>query len=43
VDKRDTATAAISAMCVMNGVSILRVHDVKMTVQAVRMAEAILL
>ncbi len=43
VDKRDTVTAAISVMCVMNGVSILRVHDVKMTVQAVRMAEAILL
>lgn len=42
VDERDSVTAAISAMCVMNGVSILRVHNVKMTVQAVRMAETIL-
>jgi len=41
VDARDVATAAISALCVQKGVSILRVHDVEKTVQAVRLAEAI--
>lgn len=41
-DNRDLATAALSAICVMNGVTILRVHDVEKTVQAVRMAEAVL-
>ena len=41
VDERDVATAAVSALCVMQGVSILRVHDVKKTVEAVRLAEAI--
>jgi dihydropteroate synthase len=41
VDKRDAATAAVSALCAMKGVSILRVHDVKKTVEAVRLAEAI--
>ncbi len=41
LDARDVATAAISALCVPKGVSILRVHDVGMTVQAVRLAEAI--
>ncbi len=41
VDDRDVATAAISALCAQNGVSILRVHDVEKTVQAVRLAEAI--
>jgi dihydropteroate synthase len=41
VDARDAATAAISALCAQKGVSILRVHDVGMTVQAVRLAEAI--
>ncbi|MBU0728712.1 MAG: dihydropteroate synthase [Proteobacteria bacterium] len=39
---RDTATAAISMFCAMQGVAYLRVHDVKKTVQAVRIAEAIL-
>jgi len=39
---RDTATAALSALCVRDGVAILRVHDVDKTVQAVRLAEAIL-
>ena len=39
--QRDCATAAISALAVMAGVSILRVHDVEKTVQAVRLAEAI--
>lgn len=41
MDARDTATAAISALCVQKKVSILRVHDVEKTVQAVRLAEAI--
>jgi len=41
MDARDVATAAVSALCVQKGVSILRVHDVGMTVQAVRLAEAI--
>jgi dihydropteroate synthase len=41
VSARDVATAAISALCVPKGVSILRVHDVEKTVQAVRLAEAI--
>jgi dihydropteroate synthase len=41
VDKRDVATAAVSALCAMKGVSILRVHDVEKTVEAVRLAEAI--
>lgn len=40
-DRRDCATAAISALSVMAGVSIIRVHDVEKTVQAVRLAEAI--
>ncbi|MCD6389648.1 MAG: dihydropteroate synthase [Desulfobulbaceae bacterium] len=39
--QRDCATAAIAALAVMAGVSIIRVHDVKKTVQAVRLAEAI--
>ena len=41
VDNRDVATAAVSALCATKGVSILRVHDVAKTVEAVRMAEAI--
>jgi dihydropteroate synthase len=41
LDTRDVATAAISALCAQQGVSILRVHDVEKTVQAVRLAEAI--
>jgi len=41
VEARDVATAAISALCAQKGVSILRVHDVEKTVQAVRLAEAI--
>jgi dihydropteroate synthase len=39
--RRDCATAAIAALAVMAGVSIIRVHDVKKTIQAVRLAEAI--
>lgn len=41
VQERDIATAIISALCIEKGISILRVHDVQMTVQAVRLAEAI--
>ncbi len=41
VDARDVATAAISALCAQKGVAVLRVHDVGMTVQAVRLAAAI--
>ncbi len=41
-EERDVGTAALSAICVTNGVSILRVHDVAKTVQAVRLAEAVL-
>jgi len=37
---RDDATSVLSALCVQNGASILRVHDVAKTVHAVRMAEA---
>ena len=41
VGERDVATAAVSALCAVKGVSILRVHDVEKTVEAVRLAEAI--
>jgi dihydropteroate synthase len=41
VHERDVATAVISALCVQKGVSILRVHDVEKTFQALRLAEAI--
>lgn len=39
--ERVTASAASAAIAVMNGANIVRVHDVKETVQAVRVAEAI--
>jgi len=39
--KRDLGTAVISALAVTHGVSILRVHDVASTVQAVKLARAI--
>lgn len=42
VDERDTPTAALSALCVSLGASILRVHDVAKNVQAIRLAEAVL-
>ncbi len=42
ITDRDTATAIVSALCVNHGVDILRVHDVEMTAQAIRMTEAIL-
>ncbi len=41
-DQLDLATAAVSAVCVTRGVKILRVHDVKSTVQAIRLTGAIL-
>lgn len=39
--ERVAASAASAAIAVMNGAHIVRVHDVKETVQAVRVAEAI--
>ncbi|MCB2184131.1 MAG: dihydropteroate synthase [Desulfobulbaceae bacterium] len=39
--ERDEATAVISALCACKGASILRVHDVIRTVQAVKIVEAI--
>ena len=39
--KRDNGTAAISALAVTAGANIIRVHEVKATVQAVRLAAAI--
>lgn len=39
--KRDLGTAVISALALSHGVSILRVHDVPSTVQAVKLAEAV--
>lgn len=41
VDKRDTATAIVSALCAAKGIDIIRVHDVAKTVQAIKMAAAI--
>jgi len=41
-DERDIGSAALSAICVARGASILRVHDVAKTVQAVRLTEAVL-
>ncbi len=38
---RDLATALISSYCAAQGADILRVHDVRKTVQAVRLHEAI--
>jgi len=40
--ERDPATALISSYCATQGADILRVHDVKKTMQAVRLHEAIL-
>lgn len=42
VNSRDLPTAVISALCVSQGVNILRVHDVGKTLKAVRITEAIL-
>lgn len=40
--ERDMATALISSYCATQGADIIRVHDVKKTVQAVRLHEAII-
>jgi dihydropteroate synthase len=42
VDDREIGTAAVSVLAAQNGAAILRVHDVAKTVQAVRMAEAVM-
>jgi dihydropteroate synthase len=42
VDDREIGTAAVSVLGALNGAAILRVHDVATTVQAVRMAEAVM-
>jgi len=39
--QRDEATAVISALCARDGASIIRVHDVARTVQAVKMTRAL--
>ncbi len=39
--QRDEATAIISALCAIQGAAFLRVHDVKRTVQAVKIALSI--
>lgn len=39
--ERDPATAVLSALCALNGAAILRVHDVRLTVQAIRLIEAV--
>ncbi len=41
VDDRERATAAISALAVMNGAAILRVHDVAACIDAVKVATAV--
>jgi dihydropteroate synthase len=40
-DERDEATAAVTALNVAYGADIVRVHDVRTTVRAVRIADAI--
>ena len=41
VDERDFATAVVSALAVTKGISIVRVHDVSSSRQAIQIAEAI--
>ncbi len=41
VEERDLATAVVSALVVTQGVSIVRVHDVSLSRQAIQIAEAI--
>ena len=41
-DQRDEATAAVTALNVANGADIVRVHDVRTTVRAARIADAII-
>jgi dihydropteroate synthase len=40
-EERDLATAVVSALAVAQGISIVRVHDVSSTKQAIQIAEAI--
>lgn len=40
-EQRDNASAACAAMAVLGGASIVRAHDVRRTVEAVRLAEAV--
>lgn len=40
-EERDVATAALSALCVFQGANIIRVHDVRKSYQAIKMAEAV--
>jgi dihydropteroate synthase len=40
--RRDAATSAVSVAAVMRGASIVRVHDVRSAVQAVRVADAVI-
>jgi dihydropteroate synthase len=42
VDDREIGTAAVSVLAMLNRAAILRVHDVAKTIQAVRMAEAVM-
>jgi dihydropteroate synthase len=42
VDEREIGTVAVSVLAMLHGASILRVHDVSKTVQAVRMIEAVM-
>jgi dihydropteroate synthase len=40
-DQRDEATAAVTALCIAQGVDIVRVHDMRANVRAARIADAI--
>ena len=40
VEERDAVTAVTSGICVMNGASIIRVHDARLTSDAVALADA---
>ena len=40
-NERDSATASVSAYCAAKGIDIIRVHNVEINAQAIRMAEAI--
>lgn len=42
VGERTCASIALALLAVLNGANIVRVHDVKETIQAIRMAEAVL-
>ena len=38
--ERDCATALVSAFCIQQGADILRVHDVRSTLQAIKLTAA---